>query len=245
MEKKKEVLIIIPAYNEEKTITALLEQLEKPEISELADVLVMNDASSDSTNWITKKRNHAVVTHVFNLGYGSGLQLGYKYAVRKKYQYVIQMDADGQHDVCNIPAIYKALHEKGVEVRGDERIREIVPEIVPATEEDWGTEYLDAIISVKTVSSIEEAIAHINKYNTGHSESIITKDYTNALKFQDEIDAAAVYVNASTRFTDGFEFGFGAEIGISTQKLHARGPMGLEALTTTKYVIFGDGQIRP
>ena len=139
-----------------------------------------------------------------------------------------------------VPAIYKALHEKGVEVRGDERIREIVP----ATEEDWGTEYLDAIISVKTVSSIEEAIAHINKYNTGHSESIITKDYTNALKFQDEIDAAAVYVNASTRFTDGFEFGFGAEIGISTQKLHARGPMGLEALTTTKYVIFGDGQIR-
>ena len=109
MEKKKEVLIIIPAYNEVKTITALLEQLEKPEISELADVLVMNDASSDSTNWITKKRNHAVVTHVFNLGYGSGLQLGYKYAVRKKYQYVIQMDADGQHDVCNIPAIYKAL----------------------------------------------------------------------------------------------------------------------------------------
>ena len=142
-----------------------------------------------------------------------------------------------------VPAIYKALHEKGVEVRGNERIREIVPEIVPATEEDWGTEYLDAIISVKTVSSIEEAIAHINKYNTGHSESIITKDYTNALKFQDEIDAAAVYVNASTRFTDGF--GFGAEIGISTQKLHARGPMGLEALTTTKYVIFGDGQIRP
>ena len=109
MAKKKEVLIIIPAYNEEKTITALLEQLEQPEIAELADVLVMNDASSDSTNWITKRRNHAVVTHVFNLGYGSGLQLGYKYAVRKKYQYVIQMDADGQHDICNIPAIYKEL----------------------------------------------------------------------------------------------------------------------------------------
>ena len=144
-----------------------------------------------------------------------------------------------------IPVIYKALCEKGVEIRGDECARKIVPEIVTATEEDWGTEYLDAIISVKIVSSIEEAIAHINKYNTGHSESIITKDYTNALKFQDEIDAAAVYVNASTRFTDGFEFGFGAEIGISTQKLHARGPMGLEALTTTKYVIFGDGQIRP
>ena len=112
MEKKKEVLIIIPAYNEEKTITALLEQLEKPEISELADVLVMNDASLDSTNWITKKRNHAVVTHVFNLGYGSGLQLGYKYAVRKKYQYVIQMDADGQHDVCNIPKIYETLQTR-------------------------------------------------------------------------------------------------------------------------------------
>ena len=117
-------------------------------------------------------------------------------------------------------------------------------EIVAASEEDWGMEYLDLIISVKVVDSIEEAITHINRYNTGHSESIITKDYANALKFQDEIDAAAVYVNASTRFTDGFEFGFGAEIGISTQKLHARGPMGLEALTTTKYIIFGDGQIR-
>ena len=100
------------------------------------------------------------------------------------------------------------------------------------------------MISIKTVSSIEEAITHINHYNTGHSESIITKDYDHALKFQNEIDAAAVYVNASTRFTDGYEFGFGAEIGISTQKLHARGPMGLEALTTTKYIIFGNGQIR-
>jgi glutamate-5-semialdehyde dehydrogenase len=100
------------------------------------------------------------------------------------------------------------------------------------------------VISVKIVDSLEEAIAHINRYNTGHSESILTKDYDNALKFQDEVDAAAVYVNASTRFTDGFEFGFGAEIGISTQKLHARGPMGLEALTSTKYIIFGNGQIR-
>ena len=117
-------------------------------------------------------------------------------------------------------------------------------EIIPASEEDWGTEYLDAVISVKTVDSLREAIDHINRYNTGHSESIITKDYANALQFQDEIDAAAVYVNASTRFTDGFEFGFGAEIGISTQKLHARGPMGLNALTTTKYIIFGNGQIR-
>ena len=143
-----------------------------------------------------------------------------------------------------LPRIVAKLKDHGVEIRGDERARAVCEEIIPATEEDWGTEYLDAIISVKTVDAIDEAIAHINRYNTGHSESIITKDYRNALKFQDEIDAAAVYVNASTRFTDGFEFGFGAEIGISTQKLHARGPMGLEALTTTKYIIFGDGQIR-
>lgn len=115
----------------------------------------------------------------------------------------------------------------------------------PATEEDWGTEYLDYMISVKTVSSVDEAIAHINRYNTGHSEAIITENYTNAQRFLDEVDAACVYVNASTRFSDGFEFGFGAEIGISTQKLHARGPMGLEALTSTKYIIYGNGQVRP
>ena len=139
-----------------------------------------------------------------------------------------------------LPKIVARLKEHGVEIRGDERAQAISSEIIPATEED----YLDAIISVKIVDSIDEAITHINTYNTGHSESIITKDYDNALRFQDEIDAAAVYVNASTRFTDGFEFGFGAEIGISTQKLHARGPMGLEALTTTKYIIFGNGQIR-
>ena len=143
-----------------------------------------------------------------------------------------------------LPKIVARLKEHGGEIRGDERAQAISSEIIPATEEDWGTEYLDAIISVKIVDSIDEAITHINTYNTGHSESIITKDYDNALRFQDEIDAAAVYVNASTRFTDGFEFGFGAEIGISTQKLHARGPMGLEALTTTKYIIFGNGQIR-
>ena len=108
----------------------------------------------------------------------------------------------------------------------------------------YAWEYLDLIASVRTVASVDEAIEHINRYNTGHSEAIVTKDYANARKFLDEVDAAAVYVNASTRFTDGFEFGFGAEIGISTQKLHARGPMGLKELTTTKYVIYGDGQIR-
>ena len=115
---------------------------------------------------------------------------------------------------------------------------------VPASEEDWGREYLDYILSVKTVPGIDEAIAHINRYNTKHSEAIITESYTNAQRFLEEVDAAAVYVNASTRFTDGFEFGYGAEIGISTQKLHARGPMGLLALTTTKYIIYGNGQIR-
>lgn len=143
-----------------------------------------------------------------------------------------------------LPLICQRLLAKGVEIRGDERARAIIPEMKAATEEDWGTEYLDLIISVKTVDSFEEAVEHINHYNTGHSEAIITNDYQNALKFQDYIDAAAVYVNASTRFTDGFEFGFGAEIGISTQKLHARGPMGLEALTTSKYIIFGNGQVR-
>lgn len=143
-----------------------------------------------------------------------------------------------------IPMIYERLNEKHVEVRGDEMAIDICKDILPATEEDWGTEYLDAIISVKVVDSIDKAIAHINHYNTGHSEAIITDHYQNSMKFLNEIDAAAVYVNASTRFTDGFEFGFGAEIGISTQKLHARGPMGLLALTTIKYIIFGNGQIR-
>ncbi len=144
-----------------------------------------------------------------------------------------------------IPALYEMLKENQVVIRGDEISREICPNIEAATEEDYAAEYLDRIISLRVVDSIEEAIEHINQYNTGHSEAIITKDYNNSMKFLNEIDAAAVYVNASTRFTDGAEFGFGAEIGISTQKLHARGPMGLLALTSTKYIIFGSGQIRP
>ena len=143
-----------------------------------------------------------------------------------------------------LPVLSERLKEHGVEIRADERSIRFINGAKEAVEEDWGTEYLDYIISVKTVSSAEEAIAHINRYNTGHSEAIITKDYDHAQKFLNEIDAACVYVNASTRFTDGFEFGFGAEIGISTQKLHARGPMGLLALTTTKYIIYGDGQVR-
>lgn len=143
-----------------------------------------------------------------------------------------------------IPLIYERLHAKEVEIRADERGCDICKGCVEATEEDYATEYLDKIISLKVVDSIEEAIAHINYYSTKHSEAIVTKDYDHAMKFLNEIDSAAVYVNASTRFTDGNEFGFGAEIGISTQKLHARGPMGLKALTTTKYIIFGNGQIR-
>lgn len=146
-----------------------------------------------------------------------------------------------------LPMLQKALKErkKSVEIRGDEKVQAILPEAAAATQEDWGREYLDYIMSAKTVSGVDEAIVHINRYNTKHSEAIVTNDYNNAQKFLNEVDAAAVYVNASTRFTDGFEFGFGAEIGISTQKLHARGPMGLLALTTTKYIIYGNGQIRP
>ncbi len=143
-----------------------------------------------------------------------------------------------------IPLLAKRLFKHDVEIRGDEKSKLLVPEFKAATEEDYGTEYLDYIVSLKTVGSADEAIEHINKYNTGHSEAIVTKDYETAQKFLDEVDAAAVYVNASTRFTDGFEFGFGAEIGISTQKLHARGPMGLKELTTIKYIVYGNGQIR-
>ncbi len=147
-----------------------------------------------------------------------------------------------------VPLLKKRLSEKSVEIRADEKIIGILGEdeyTVPASEEDWGAEYLDYIVSAKTVASVDEAVSHINRYHTGHSDAIVTKDYASAQKFLNEVDAAAVYVNASTRFTDGFEFGFGAEIGISTQKLHARGPMGLPALTSTKYIIYGNGQIRP
>lgn len=141
-----------------------------------------------------------------------------------------------------IPMVTKALKERKVEIRGDESFEKAGA--VPASEEDWGTEYNDLIISARVVKDIDEAIEHIRKYSTGHSECIVTENYTNAQRFLDEVDAAAVYVNASTRFTDGGQFGFGAEIGISTQKLHARGPMGLKEITTTKYIIYGNGQIR-
>lgn len=143
-----------------------------------------------------------------------------------------------------LPVIKARLDEKNVIIRGDERAKEACPDIQTASEEDFGTEYLDYIISVKTVKSVDEAIEHINKYSTGHSEAIITQSKENADKFMALIDSSSVYHNASTRFTDGGEFGLGAEIGISTQKLHARGPMGLRELTTTKYLIYGNGQVR-
>ncbi len=147
-----------------------------------------------------------------------------------------------------LPLIYEALHEKNVELRGDKRVMEILndsKDVVSATDEDYGTEYLGPVISVKTAFSLEEAIYHINRYTTHHSECIVTEDKEAAETFLKRIDAACVYHNVSTRFTDGFEFGFGAEIGISTQKIHARGPMGLNALMSYKYEIRGNGQVRP
>jgi glutamate-5-semialdehyde dehydrogenase len=143
-----------------------------------------------------------------------------------------------------LPDVFKGMSDAGVELRGCEKSCKIVPEIKQAVEEDWSTEYLEKILSVKVVSSIDDAIEHISVYGSSHSDAIITEDKSNAKKFTDEVDSAAVYVNASTRFTDGFEFGMGAEIGISTDKLHARGPMGLKELTSYKYIIHGTGQIR-
>lgn len=143
-----------------------------------------------------------------------------------------------------LPRVSASLLKRNVELRGCPRARAIVPEMKAATEEDWTTEYDDLILAVRVVPDMGAAIDHINRYNTGHSETIVTRDLVRARRFQQEVDAAAVYVNASTRFTDGFEFGFGAEIGISTQKLHARGPMGLRELTSAKYLVYGTGQIR-
>lgn len=143
-----------------------------------------------------------------------------------------------------LPELEKSLLEAGVEIHADELACDYMPSAQLANQEDWKTEFLDYILAIKVVDSLEEAIAHINRYGTKHSEAIITENYSASQKFLKEVDASAVYVNASTRFTDGFVFGFGAEIGISTQKLHARGPMGLDALTSTKYIIYGEGQIR-
>ncbi len=143
-----------------------------------------------------------------------------------------------------LPAMWEKFRTAGVEIRGCDKTRAILSEAAPASEEDWRTEYLDLILSVKVVESIEEAIEHIAQYGSAHSETIVTDNYSQACKFLEEVDSSAVFVNASTRFNDGFEFGLGAEIGISTNRLHCRGPMGLEELTTTKYIIYGNGQVR-
>ena len=143
-----------------------------------------------------------------------------------------------------LPSVIKRLQEARVEVRGCERTRAIVPGLSAATEKDWTTEYLDLILSVRVVESLQQAVEHISRYGSSHSDAIVTKDASHAKRFVEEVDSAAVYVNASTRFTDGFQFGLGAEIGISTDRLHARGPMALEELTTYKYVVYGQGQLR-
>ena len=143
-----------------------------------------------------------------------------------------------------LPSVLGELGAKGVEVRGDEAVRQLWPEAVPAQEEDWAREYLDLILAVKVVDSLDDAIAHVNEWGTSNAEAIVTEDLAAARRFAAEVDSGSIFVNASTRFSDGGEFGYGAEIGISTQKLHARGPMGLRELTTTKYVVWGDGQTR-
>jgi len=143
-----------------------------------------------------------------------------------------------------LPRAAAELVEKGVELRGCPETQKMLPEIQPATEDDWYEEYLDLILAVRVVKDMDEAIEHIEKYGSLHTESIVTRDYENARRFLDEVNSSCVFVNATTRFSDGFELGLGAEIGISTTKLHAFGPMGLEELTTTKFIIHGDGQIR-
>ncbi|MDX5335067.1 MAG: aldehyde dehydrogenase family protein, partial [Marinobacter sp.] len=143
-----------------------------------------------------------------------------------------------------LPLLAQELFAKGVELRGCERTRAVLPDVIAATEEDWHAEYLAPILAVRVVAGLDAAIDHINRYSSQHTESIITENYTRARRFLTEVDSSSVMVNASTRFADGFEYGLGAEIGISTDKLHARGPVGLEGLTSQKYVVFGDGHIR-
>ena len=143
-----------------------------------------------------------------------------------------------------LPGALDALADAGVEVRGDDRVRSVWPDAKNATDEDWATEYLDLILAVKVVGSLDEAIAHVNRFGTSNAEAIVTEDLTAARRFADEVDSGSIFVNASTRFSDGGEFGYGAEIGISTQKLHARGPMGLRELTSVKYVVWGEGHTR-
>jgi glutamate-5-semialdehyde dehydrogenase len=143
-----------------------------------------------------------------------------------------------------LPGTLDVLADAGVEIRGDEQVRQLWPKAAAASEDDWRTEYLDLILAVRIVSSLDEAIDHVNKWGTSNAEAIVSQDVSAARRFATEIDSGSIFINASTRFSDGGEFGYGGEIGISTQKLHARGPMGLRELTTTKYVVWGEGQVR-
>ena len=221
---------------------------------ELIDLIVPR-GSNDFIRYIMKNSEIPVVghadgvCHVF-IDQNADLEMATEIAINSKTQYVAACNAMETLLVHQkvaqtfLPRIQVRLAQEGVELRGCKTSQSICPDMLAANSEDWSTEYLDKILSIRIVDDFDQAVDHINKYGSHHSDAIITKDYATAQKFLKVVDSAAVYVNSSTRFTDGYEFGLGAEVGISTQKLHCRGPMGLEGLTSYKYVIYGDGQIR-
>ena len=221
---------------------------------ELIDLIVPR-GSNEFIRYIMKNSEIPVVghadgvCHVF-IDQNADLEMATEIAINSKTQYVAACNAMETLLVHQkvaqtfLPRIQVRLAQEGVELRGCKTSQSICPDMLAANSEDWSTEYLDKILSIRIVNDFDQAVDHINKYGSHHSDAIITKDYATAQKFLKVVDSAAVYVNSSTRFTDGYEFGLGAEVGISTQKLHCRGPMGLEGLTSYKYVIYGDGQIR-
>ena len=221
---------------------------------ELIDLIVPR-GSNEFIRYIMKNSEIPVVghadgvCHVF-IDQNADLEMATEIAINSKTQYVAACNAMETLLVHQkvaqtfLPRIQVRLAQEGVELRGCKTSQSICPDMLAANSEDWSTEYLDKILSIRIVDDFDQAVDHINKYGSHHSDAIITKDYATAQKFLKVVDSAAVYVNSSTRFTDGYEFGLGAEVGISTQKLHCRGPMGLEGLTSYKYVIYGDGQIR-
>jgi glutamate-5-semialdehyde dehydrogenase len=238
---------LIPTTDRQ-AVTALLAQRD------LIDVIVPRGGTSliqaiTESSSIPVIQHYAGICHVY-VDSAADLAMAERIAVNAKVQrpgVCNAMETLLVHDAVAeefLPRLARPLREAGVELRGCPRTRAILPDIAVATEEDWRTEYLDLILSVKIVESLDAAIEFINTYGTGHSDAIVTDSYPHAQRFSAGVDSAAVYVNASTRFTDGYEFGFGAEVGISTNRLHARGPMGLRELTTYKYVIHGSGQIR-
>ena len=221
---------------------------------ELIDLIVPR-GSNEFIRYIMKNSEIPVVghadgvCHVF-IDQNADLEMASEIAINSKTQYVAACNAMETLLVHQkvartfLPRIQVRLAQEGVELRGCKTSQSICPDMLAANSEDWSTEYLDKILSIRIVDDFDQAVDHINKYGSHHSDAIITKDYATAQKFLKVVDSAAVYINSSTRFTDGYEFGLGAEVGISTQKLHCRGPMGLEGLTSYKYVIYGDGQIR-